>query len=66
MTTCSAESRMMPRQLARAGPHAVDVIEPDDRRRRVDRVHHVVERARQRVDVLAIERGDERAVAGAG
>ena len=44
------------------GPHGVDVVEPDDRRRRVDRVHHVVERSRQRVDVFAIERRHERAV----
>jgi hypothetical protein len=29
---------------------------------RVDRVHHVVERAGERVDVLAVERRDERAV----
>ena len=40
----------------------VEPVEADQRRRRVDRVHHVVERPRQRVDVLAIERRDERAV----
>ena len=32
------------------------------RGRFVDRIHHVVERAGQRVDVFAIERGHERAV----
>ena len=53
---------MMLRQLARAEAHRVEPVEPDQRRRRVDRVHHVVERARQGVDVLAIERRDERAV----
>ena len=35
------------------------MIQPNDCRRGVDRVHDVVERARQRVNVLAIERGDE-------
>ena len=40
----------------------VEPVEPDERRRRVDRVHHVVERPRQRVDVLAVERRDERPV----
>ena len=44
------------------GRTRVDVVEPDDRGRRVDGIHHVVERPRQRVDVLAIERGDEGAV----
>ena len=28
-----------PRQLSRAGAHRVDVVEPQDRGRRVDRVH---------------------------
>ena len=54
------------RELARARPDAVDVVEPDDRGRRVDRVHHVVERPGQRVDVFAVERRDEGAVAAAG
>ena len=40
----------------------VEAVQPDQRRRRVDRVHHVVERARQRVDVFAVERRHERAV----
>src|SRR5215204_2669929 len=30
-----------PRELARAGPDGVDVIEPQDGRRGVDRIHHV-------------------------
>src|SRR5438093_2812373 len=50
------------RQLARPRTNALDVVQADDRRRRVDRVHDVVERARERVDVLAVERRDERAV----
>ena len=33
-----------------------------ERGRRVDRVHHVVERPGQRVDVFAVDRRDERAV----
>ena len=45
-----------------SGRTLLDLIEPDDRRRRVDRVHHVVERPGQRVDVLAVERRDEGAV----
>ena len=51
-----------PRQLARAEAHRLEPIEPHQRRRRVDRVHHIVERARQRVNVLAVERRDEGAV----
>ena len=39
-----------------------EAVEPDDGRRRVDGVHDVVERPGQRVDVLAVERRDERAV----
>ena len=39
-----------------------DLVEPRHGRRRVDGVHHVVERDGQRVDVLAVERRDERAV----
>ena len=61
-TTCSADVADEMRELARAGPHAVDVIEPHDGGRRVDRVHHVVERPREGVDVFAIERRHERAV----
>jgi hypothetical protein len=48
--------------VARAGAHLVDLVEPQHRRRRVNRVHHIVERDGQGVDVLAVERGDERAV----
>ncbi len=51
-----------PRELARAEAHGVEAVEAHERRRRVDRVHHVVERPRQRVDVLAIERRDERPI----
>ena len=47
------------RQLARAEAHGLEAVQPDERGRRVDRVHHVVERSRERVDVLAIDRGDE-------
>src|SRR5207253_3044915 len=47
------------RQLAGAEADLVEAIQPDQRRRRVDGVHDVVERARQRVDVFAIERRDE-------
>ena len=50
------------RELARVGPHALDLVEPDDGGRGVDRVHDVVEDARERVDVFAIERRDERAM----
>ena len=62
MTTCSVESMMIRARLARVRADALDLIEPDDRRGRIDRIHHVVERAGQREDVLAIERRDERAV----
>ena len=50
------------RQLARAEADRLEPVQPDQRRRRVDGVHHVVERAGQRVDVLAVERRDEGAV----
>ena len=50
---------MIARQLARAGPHRVDAVERDQRGRVVDGVHDVVERTRQRVDVLAVDRRDE-------
>ena len=49
-------------QLARAEADRVEPVQADERRRRVDRIHHVVERARERVDVLAIERRHERPV----
>ena len=41
--------------------HVVEAY-ADQGRRRVDRIHHVVQRARQGVDVFAIERCDEGAV----
>ncbi len=50
------------RQFARAEPDRIEPVQPDQRRRRVDRVHDVVERPGQRVDVFAIERRDEGAV----
>ncbi len=40
----------------------VEAIQADERRRRVDRIHDVVERARELVNVLAVERRDERAI----
>ena len=46
-------------QFARAEPDRVEPVEPDQCGRGVDRVHHVVERPGERVDVLAVERGDE-------
>ena len=39
-----------------------DAVAADHRGRGVDGVHHVVERLGQRVDVLAVDRGDEGAV----
>ena len=51
-----------PRQLAGVGAHMLDLIEPDHRRRRVDGVHHIVQRSGEGVDVFAIERRDEGAV----
>ncbi len=53
---------MMTRQLARTEANRVQPIQPDQRGRRVDRVHHVVERRGQLVDVFAIERRDEGAI----
>ena len=50
------------RQLARAESDGVQAVQTDHRRRRVNRVHHVVERTRQRVDVFAIDGRDKRAV----
>ena len=59
--TCGKKQhRLLSRARARA--HAVDVVEPDDRRRGIDRVHDIVERTRQRVDVFAVQRRNERAV----
>ncbi len=49
-----------PRELARLGTHALDLVEPHDRRRRVDRVHDVIQRSRQLMDVFTIEGRDER------
>jgi hypothetical protein len=46
----------------RARPYLRDLVEPHDGRRRIDCVHHVVERDRERVNVFTIERGDEGAV----
>ena len=57
-----AGRRHEPGQLAGVGSDFVDLIEADDRRGGVDRVHHVVERPGEGVDVFAIERRDEGAV----
>lgn len=46
-------------EVARVGPDVLDAVEANHGRRRIDRIHDVVERPRQVVDVLAIERGDE-------
>ena len=51
-----------PGQFTRVGTHAIDAIQPDDGGRGIDGVHHVIERAGKGVNVLAIERGDERPV----
>jgi hypothetical protein len=50
------------RQLTCAVAERRDAIPADDGGRRVDRVHHVVERRRQLVDVFAIDWCNERAV----
>ena len=59
LTICTVDSEMILASVARVGSHSVDLIQPDDGRRRVDGVHHVVERAGHGVDVLAVERRDE-------
>ena len=50
------------RQLARAVAQRRHAVAARHRGGRVDRVHHVVERRGQRVDVFAIDRRDERPV----
>ena len=50
------------RELARAEAHVLQPVQSDERRRRVDRVHDVVERPGECVDVLAVDRRDEGAV----
>ena len=50
------------REFAGAEADGLEAIQPDQRRRGVNRIHHVVERPRQREDVLAVERRDEGAV----
>ena len=50
------------RELARAVAERRHAVAPHDRGGRIDGVHHVVERRRQRVDVFAIDRRDERLV----
>jgi hypothetical protein len=49
-------------ELTRPRPDDLDLIQPHDVGGGIDRIHDVIERARQREDVLAIERRDERAV----
>ena len=51
-----------PRQFARVGADDLDLIQADDRRARVDRVHHVVERSGEAMDVFPVERRHERTV----
>ena len=51
-----------PGVLAGAEPHLVEPVQPDSRRRRIDRIHHVVERSGKGMDVLAVERGHKCAV----
>ena len=51
-----------PRQLAHSGNHFRDVVERDERRGGIDRIHDVIERARERVNVFAIDRRHERLV----
>ena len=58
----SIDSTTMSASRRAPGADLRDLVEPHDRRRRVDRIHHVVERDGERVDVLTIERRDERAV----
>jgi hypothetical protein len=50
------------RQLARGRTHPIDPVEPDDRGDVIDRVHDVVERRGQRVQIFPIERRDKRPV----
>src|SRR5207247_11035725 len=50
------------RQLARAEADGLESVQTDERRRRVNGIHHIVERSRERVDVLAVDRGHERPV----
>src|SRR5581483_5701614 len=50
------------RQLARAGTDTLEMVERNQRRRIVDRIHDVVQRSREQMDVLAVDRCDERLV----
>ena len=60
--TCLVRGGDDVRQFAGAEPDRVEPVQPDQRGRRVDRIHDVVERPGERVDVFAVERRDERAV----
>src|SRR5437762_10008345 len=51
-----------PRQLPSPETNRADAISPDDAGRGIDGIHHVVERGRQGMDVLAVDRSDEGAV----
>ena len=51
-----------PGQDARIGTHHLELIQPDQRRGRVDGLHHIVQGSGELEDVLPIERGDEGAV----
>jgi hypothetical protein len=46
-------------QLAGAEADAVEPVEPHERRRGVDRIHDIVQRAGERVDILPIDRRDK-------
>jgi hypothetical protein len=50
------------RELARSGPHQLDPVQAQHVGGCVDVVDHVVERAQEREDVLAVDRRDEGAV----
>jgi len=50
------------RELPRAGANRLEAIQPDNGGAGVDRVHDVVERPGEGMNVLAVERRDERAV----
>ena len=62
ITTCADEIATSRASSRASGRTLLDLIQPDDRGRRVDRIHHIVEDTGQRVDVFAIERGDEGAM----
>ena len=58
----SAECETVCASSRAPGRTVVNAVEPHERGRVIDRVHHGVERRRQRVEILAVERRHERAV----